>query len=53
MAMPVHAIKEWLDTLDDNDLIAIEDGGLALIVVDYEACYLEVGGVPDSTYEED
>ena len=43
MLMNVREIKRWLNTLGANAEVAIDEGGLALIEVDGDAC-LEVGG---------
>jgi hypothetical protein len=45
--MTVRAIREWLDTLSLDEGVAIDDGGLALVVVGDEETFLEVGGLPD------
>ena len=47
MTMEVREIKEWLDTLSDDDVVGIDDGGLCLQVVGDPEPYLEVGGMPD------
>jgi hypothetical protein len=44
-------IQDWLDTLGDDAEVAIDDGGLMLVLVDNPDVYLEVGGVPPE-YEE-
>ena len=44
MAMLVSEIREWLDSLKDDDQVFIDDGGLALMVVGITEPYLEVGG---------
>lgn len=52
MAIRKAEIQEWLNTLpDDDDInIAIDDGGLVLVVLDVDGDVtddvLEVGGVP-------
>lgn len=54
MAMNKSELIEWLNTLDDDDDVGISDGGLSLVVVGDEGCYLEVGGVPlDGDEDED
>ena len=45
--MKAREIKEWLDTLNPDADVSIDDGGLALIVVGQEGAYCEVGGVPE------
>jgi len=52
MAMQVSEIREWLDTLNDDDLVGVDDGGLCLRVVDNSAPYLEIGGMPDEEEDE-
>ena len=47
MAMPVSEIREWLDTLNDDDQVGVDDGGLCLQVVDDSASYCEIGGIPE------
>jgi hypothetical protein len=47
MAMSVAEIREWLDTLNENDLVGVDEGGLCLEVVDNPGVYLEIGGIPE------
>ena len=47
MAMFVDEIRRWLDTLDDGDVVGIDDGGLCLTVVGDEESYIEIGGIPE------
>ena len=51
--MKVRQVREWLDALDNESEVAIDDGGLMLmlVLVDNPDVYLEVGGVPPE-YEE-
>lgn len=56
MAMKVEEIQKWLSQFEGNEVIAIDDGGLTLVlVVDNYGLkiqpMLEVGGLPDE--EED
>jgi len=51
MAMTVREIKEWLNTLQDDDLVGIDDGGLCLEVAEDPGTYCEIGGLPEE--EED
>jgi len=53
MAMTKQEIIEWLDSLEDDDLVYIDDGGLALCVVGMEGVYIEVGGYTEDEDEED
>jgi hypothetical protein len=45
MAMDVRAIKEWLNTLTDDTLVGIDEGGLMLTTVAPESSYYE-GSAP-------
>ncbi len=49
--MAKREVLDWLNTLPDDCDIAIDDGGLALVVVNRgewaETAYCEVGGVPE------
>lgn len=52
MAATVKELKEWLDGLPDNKLVAIDDGGLALVIQEPgKDCsawpYFEMGGIRD------
>lgn len=44
MAMKAKKIKEWLNTIDENAEVGIDDGCLCLCVVG-EPTYLEIGGI--------
>lgn len=46
MAMAVNEIREWLNTLNDDDMVGINDDGLALEVVGEPGSYCEIGGIP-------
>ena len=50
MAMPVKDIREWLESFEEGDLIAVDEGGLALVGLTLSGApttaYIEVGGVP-------
>ena len=50
MAMPVKDIREWLESFEEGDLIAIDEGGLAIVGLTLSdaptTAYIEVGGVP-------
>ena len=53
MSMPVRDIRAWLATLDDDDEVGIDDGGLTLHVVGAEPTpYLEIGGLPEKDAED-
>lgn len=39
-------LQAWLNNLPPNDVIGIDDGGLALVSMHYGA-HLEVGGIPE------
>lgn len=51
MAMTVREIKEWLNTLQDDDLVGVDEGGLCLELVGDPESYCEIGGIPEE--EED
>lgn len=50
MTIPVTDVREWLESFEEGDLIAIDDGGLALMGLTLSGAltmaYIEVGGVP-------
>jgi hypothetical protein len=46
MSSTVGELREWLKGRKKNVEIAIDDGGLSLVSVDYEGDYIEIGGVP-------
>ncbi len=46
MSMDVKEIKDWLDTLDPDDGVGVDEGGLCLVVEGEPDCYLEIGGIP-------
>lgn len=46
MAEPVEVIMKWLSTLPPDALVGVDDGGLALRVVDDKDIYFEIGGIP-------
>lgn len=47
MAIQVQELKAWLDNLQDEEVVAIDDGGLILVVVDDPASFIEIGGIPE------
>jgi type II secretory pathway component PulM len=47
MSMPIKEILRWLNTLDPEQEVSVDDGGLTLVVTDYPDEYLEIGGIPD------
>lgn len=51
MAMEAKEIKEWIATVADDKMIAIDEGGLTL-VVQGERSFCEVGGIPLSEEED-
>jgi hypothetical protein len=60
MSLSAKELKRWAATLMDDDEVAIDDGGLTLVVLDEDGNaspddgYLEVGGIPIETdYDED
>lgn len=52
MSMPVRKIKEWLDTLNDDDEIGVDEDGMALTLADdrYEDEWLEIGTALSSDF---
>lgn len=46
MSISVKDLRAWLTTLDDDDEIAVDDGGVTLTSIDDPDAYLEVGGLP-------
>ena len=47
MAMQARELKEWLSHVDDAELVAINDDGMAIVVVGADDdAYLEIGCVP-------
>ncbi len=47
MAISKQELLHWVSSLRDEDSVAVDDGGLALVVVGEESVYLEVGGIPE------
>ena len=47
MATPVNDLIRWLNTLPKDAQVGIDDGGLALEVVNDPSTYLEIGGIPN------
>ena len=49
MAIPAKDISEWLESFEEGDLIAVDEGGLALVGLTLSGApttaYIEVGGV--------
>lgn len=51
--MTKKEIQEWLDTLDDDATVAIDEGGLCLVEVEEgeeTGSYFEVGGIPEEEF---
>lgn len=47
MAMRVSEVREWLSKLADDELVAVGEDVLGLVVVGtYEGDYIEIGGEP-------
>lgn len=58
MAMSASALQEWALSLEADDEVGIDDGGLTLVVVGKEPgtanqAWLEIGGLPLPDDEED
>lgn len=54
--MGKQEVLRWLETLSDDCLIGIDDGGLCLVTDGTEAdegAYLEIGGFGDDEFEEE
>ena len=52
MSASVREIKEWLSTLDDDDYVGIDDGGLAL-ESENTGNVFEIGGIPNPADQEE
>jgi hypothetical protein len=62
MAMKVRAVRTWLDALDPDGSVGIDEGGLRLVEInphgptgepgDPGVAYLDVGGYADDEEEE-
>jgi hypothetical protein len=57
MAIELKELREWLDLISidavaQSDLIAIDDGGLTLIVQDDPGIYIEIGGTREDEDDE-
>ena len=48
MAISKQELLNWVSSIPDENGIAIDDGGLALVVVGNDDFYIEVGGTPES-----
>jgi len=46
MAATVKEIQEWLATLDPDDSVGIDEGGLEL-VAEKDGAYFEIGGIDE------
>ena len=50
--MSLQEVKEWINTLDNHNYVAIDDGGLAIIELtpdgEETGAYCEIGGTPDN-----
>lgn len=47
MATTVKELREWLKRFDENELVAIDEGGLTLEAYEEDSdVYLEIGGWP-------
>lgn len=51
MAMQAREIEEWIKTLDPDDQVGVDEGGLTLVVEGSDAC-LEIGGMPLESEDE-
>ena len=46
LMISVSELKNWLETLAEDDFVGVDDGGLCLVVLDTDA-YYEIGGMPE------
>lgn len=53
MAMKVSEIEHWLSQFKGSEGVGISDEGLALVSTSDPDAYLEVGGIPEPSEEED
>ncbi len=52
MAMRAGELKKWLANISDRALVAIDDGGLTVVLVsDPDGNYIGVGGIPEAAAE--
>lgn len=49
MATSIRDLREWLKGRSGDEEIAVDEGGLTLVIVGEEEDYLEVGGVPEDS----
>lgn len=47
MAITAKELRKWLVTFADDDLVAIDEGGLEILLVRNQNIYLEIGGIPE------
>jgi hypothetical protein len=49
MAATKAELTDWLASFEDEDLVALDKGGLALVLIGQEdEVYFEIGGVPEN-----
>ena len=49
MAATKAELADWLGSFEDEDLIAVDEGGLVLVLVSQEnEAYFEIGGISDA-----
>lgn len=53
MAIKAGKLIKWLQTLDLDSLVCIDEDGLSLELQEDDCIYLEVGGYSDSTDEDE
>ena len=46
MAVTKRDLEEWMNTMENDTLIGVDDGGLSLVNCD-NGEWLEIGGVPE------
>lgn len=49
MSMTAQEIRIWLNTLDDDERVAIDEGGLILLAESGD--YLEIGAEPEGGWK--
>lgn len=44
-------LQRWLNRLDDDAMIGVDEGGLTLVTDDGSNSYIEIGGMPEGEEE--
>jgi hypothetical protein len=53
MTIKVKDLIEWLETLDLNDMVYVDEDGLALCSELEPEAYIEIGGEADEEFEDE